>query len=138
MPTAQGSFEVKLTPQTASAEMQAANLGRMSIDKHFHGDLEAVSQGEMLSCITDVDGSAGYVAIERVTGMLQGRSGSFALQHNGIMARGAARLIIEVVPDTGSDELAGLSGSLTIDIREGRHFYALHYTLPGVFDQAVG
>lgn len=132
MPQAKGSFEVKLTPQMPSEGMQAAALGRLVIDKHYHGDLEAASHGEMLSCASDVDGSAGYVALERVTGLLHGRSGSFALQHNGIMARGTAKLTIEVVPDTGTDELAGLTGSVTLDIRDGYHYYAFSYTLPGL------
>ena len=128
---ASGTFEVKLNPQKPdNQEAESANLGRMSIDKQFHGDLEATSKGEMLSAITDVKGSAGYVAIERVSGALQGRHGSFVLQHNGIMTRGAPQLTVVVVPDSGTDQLAGLSGALTIRIEGGKHFYEFDYTLP--------
>lgn len=126
---AKGAFEVKLAPLASYNQDDGANLGRLSLDKQFHGDLEATSKGEMLSAGTAVEGSAGYVAIERITGSLAGRSGSFALQHNGIMARGAAQLTITVVPDSGTGELTGLSGTMTIDIVEGKHTYELTYTL---------
>jgi len=102
----------------------------MSIDKQFHGDLEATSKGEMLSAMTDTKGSAGYVAIERVTGKLQGRSGSFVLQHTGTMTRGEPQLTITVVPDSGSGQLVGLTGKMTIKITDGKHFYDFEYTLP--------
>ena len=125
MPHASGTFEVKLTPQ------ESANIGRMSIDKQFHGDLEATSKGEMLSAMTDVKGSAGYVALERVTGTLHGRSGSFVLQHSGTMTRGEPQLSVTVVPDSGINELAGIAGALTIRIAEKQHFYEFDYTLPG-------
>jgi hypothetical protein len=101
----------------------------MAIDKQFRGDLEGSSRGEMLTAGTDVKGSAGYVAIERVTGPLHGRSGSFVLQHNGIMTRGAPQLAIAVVPDSGTGELAGLAGRMTIEIDEGAHSYGFEYTL---------
>jgi hypothetical protein len=126
MPHASGTFEVKLTPQ------ESANIGRMSIDKQFHADLEATSKGEMLSAMTDVKGSAGYVAIERVTGTLHGKSGSFVLQHSGTMTRGEPQLSVTVVPDSGTGELTGLAGALTIRSAEKQHFYEFDYTLPEI------
>ena len=131
MALACGPFEVKLTPQKPdNPEAEKANLGRMSIDKKFHGDLEASSQGEMLSAMTEVKGSAGYVSLERVTGTLHGRTGAFVLQHNGTMTRGAAELSIAVVPDSGTGELAGLVGKMAIKIEDGKHYYEFVYTLP--------
>ena len=128
---ASGSFDVKLTPQKPdNPETESSKLGRMAIDKQFQGDLEAVSKGEMLSAMTDVKGSAGYVALERVTGTLGGRSGSFVLQHSGTMTRGEAQLSVTVVPDSGTGQLAGLVGKLSIQITEGKHSYAFDYTLP--------
>ena len=125
---AAGSFEVKLLPQPlADAD---SGLGRLSIDKVFSGDLQGTSKGEMLSALTAVKGSAGYVAIERVTGTLQGRSGSFMLQHLGTMNRGAPTLTVLVVPDSGTEGLAGIAGSLSINITDGKHFYTFDYTLP--------
>ncbi len=122
---------MKLTPQKPdNPETEGSKLGRMAIDKQFRGDLEAVSKGEMLSAMTDVKGSAGYVALERVTGTLGGRSGSFVLQHSGTMTRGEAQLTVTVVPDSGTGELAGLAGKLSIQIAEGKHSYAFDYTLP--------
>ena len=126
---AKGTFEVKLLP-IADEHAAAAGLGRMSIDKQFDGDLEASSQGQMLSAMTDVKGSAGYVALERATGTLAGRKGSFVLQHNGSMNRGTATLTVSVVPDSGTEELAGLSGNLTITIADGKHSYDFEYSLP--------
>jgi hypothetical protein len=127
---ASGTFEVKLSPQKPDNEVSAsANLGRLSIDKQFQGDLDATSKGEMLSAGTDVKGSAGYVAIERVTGALHGRSGSFVLQHSGTMNRGVPQLSITVVPDSGTEQLKGISGALAIRIEGGKHFYELDYTL---------
>src|SRR5215469_16289157 len=127
---ANGTFEVKLMPQPV--EDKDAGIGRMSIDKQFHGDLEAVSKGEMLSATGNVKGSAGYVAIERVSGTLQGRKGSFVLQHNGVMNRGTPQLNISVVPDSGTDQLAGLTGIMTIKIDEGKHSYEFDYTFGGM------
>ena len=125
---ATGTFEVKLLPQPlADAE---SGLGRMSIDKVFSGDLQGTSKGEMLAGGTAVKGSAGYVAIERVTGTLHGRTGSFMLQHLGTMNRGAPSLTVLVIPDSGTDELTGLSGTLTIDIVDGKHLYTMDYALP--------
>jgi hypothetical protein len=128
---ANGTFEVKLNVQKPdSQEAESANLGRMSIDKRFDGDLAATSKGEMLSAMTEVKGSAGYVALERVTGVLEGRSGSFVLQHCGTMTRGTPQLTVTVVPDSGTGQLAGLSGTFTINIEGGKHFYELQYELP--------
>jgi hypothetical protein len=128
---AQGTFEVKLTPQKPdNQEAECANLGRMSIDKKFSGDLEATSKGEMLSAMTDVKGSAGYVALERVSGKLHGRSGTFVLQHTGTMTRGAVELSVAVVPDSGTGQLVGLAGRMSIRIDAGKHFYEFEYTLP--------
>jgi uncharacterized protein DUF3224 len=126
---ATGTFDVELNPIPTYNASEGAKLGRMSIDKQFHGDLEATSQGEMLSAMTDVDGSAGYVAIERVSGTLNGRGGSFVLQHDATMTRGKQHLNIIVVPDSGSGELAGLSGTMQIMIAEGKHSYEFEYAL---------
>lgn len=126
---ATGPFEVKLSPQSAAPGIESANLGRMTLDKHFSGDLEASSLGEMLSAGGSVQGSAGYVAIERVTGVLHGKRGSFVLQHSGTMNRGVPQLTITVVPDSGTDELTGLIGSMQIQIEQGKHFYSFDYSL---------
>lgn len=127
---ASGTFEVKLTPQTAE-DGADSGLGRMSIDKQFHGDLEGTSKGFMLSsAATVVKGSGGYVAMERVTGKLKERTGSFVLQHSGTMTRGTPQLMITVVPDSGTDQLVGLSGNMTIKIDAGKHSYEFEYTLP--------
>jgi hypothetical protein len=130
MTHASGNFEVKLAPQAPDAEADAT-LGRLSIDKQFRGDLEGASRGQMLTAGTDVEGSAGYVAMERVRGTLHGRRGTFALQHSGTMTRGAPSLAIRVVPDSGTGELAGLSGSMSITIVEGKHSYDFEYALAG-------
>ena len=124
---AEGTFIVKLTP-AAGGNAAAAGLGRMAIDKEFHGDLEATSVGEMLAAGTAVQGSAGYVAMERVTGALKGRSGTFVLQHSGTMTRGAPELVVSVVPDSGTGELVGLAGHMEIIIADGRHSYRFDYT----------
>jgi hypothetical protein len=129
MPQATGTFAVKLEPQDSSAQAQAARLGRMAIDKQFAGDLTATSAGEMLAAMTGVEGSAGYVALERVTGTLHGRRGSFVLQHSGLMARGVQQLEITVVPDSGAEELAGLAGKMAIVVEGGEHRYEFTYTL---------
>lgn len=122
---ASGTFQVTLKPESAPD----AAVARMSLVKQFAGDLEATSTGEMLAMRTAVEGSAGYVAIERVVGTLGGRHGSFALQHNGIMDRGAPTAEIAVVPDSGMDGLRGLSGSMSIVIEGGQHHYAMRYRL---------
>lgn len=128
--SASGTFDVKINPLPAYNSTEGAKLGRMAIDKHFQGDLQATSQGEMLSAMGDMPGSAGYVAIERVSGMLSGRSGSFILQHDATMTRGQPRLNIIVVPDSGSGDLTGLDGRMTITITEGKHHYRFDYSLP--------
>lgn len=128
---ASGSFEVKVTQQKPdNSAAETANLGRYSLEKQIHGDLEGTSSGEMLTVATDVKNSAGYVAIERVNGTLQGRKGTFALQHSATMTRGTPDLKISVVPDSGTGQLTGLSGTLNIKIVDGKHFYDFDYTLP--------
>jgi hypothetical protein len=127
---ASGTFDVKLTPQPGEAKGGESPLGRMSIDKVFHGALAGTSKGEMLTALTAVKNSAGYVAVEQVTGTLDGRSGSFVLQHSGTMTRGAQHLVIGVVPDSGTGQLEGLTGTMDIKIADGKHFYELAYTLP--------
>jgi hypothetical protein len=124
---ASGTFEVKLTPQDDKST--GATRGRMLINKTFHGALEAVSEGQMLTAMTPVKDSAGYVAIERVTGTLQGRQGSFVLQHSGTMTRGAASLTVSVVPDSGTEQLVGLTGKMAIRIEGGKHFYDFEYSI---------
>jgi hypothetical protein len=126
---ARGTFEVQLTQQGPDDHAEAAPLGRMAIDKQFHGDLDATSQGQMLTAGTGVQGSAGYVAIERVSGTLHGRSGTFVLQHSGTMTRGAPHLTITVVPDSGTGQLVGLGGQMVITIADGQHAYDFEYTL---------
>ena len=124
---ATGPFEVKLAPQ-AQDPAGDASLGRMTIDKQFHGALEATSKGQMLTAGTSVKGSAGYVAIEKVSGILDGRNGSFVLQHSGTMNRGVPQLTITVVPDSGTEQLVGLSGTMNIIIADGKHSYDFAYT----------
>jgi hypothetical protein len=126
---ASGTFEVKLKPQGQDDPGADANLGRMSIDKEFHGDLEGASKGQMLTAGTGVKGSAGYVAIERVSGTLHGKNGTFILQHSGTMTRGAPQLSVTVVPDSGTDQLEGLAGKMAINIADGKHSYEFEYTL---------
>ncbi len=129
---ATGTFEVKLSPQTHVLGVGDPLVGRMAIDKRFSGGLEASSLGQMLAASTGVEGSAGYVAIERVTGTLGGRRGAFVLQHSGTLDRGAPTLSVTVVPDSGTDALVGLAGSMTIDRVDGRHLYRFDYTLPDI------
>jgi hypothetical protein len=126
---ASGKFEVKLTPQAPEDKTADGTPARMSIDKQFHGDLEATSKGQMLSAGTVIKGSAGYVAIEKVSGTLQGRKGTFVLQHSGTMTRGEPTLSVTVVPDSGTDELVGLAGKMKIIIAEGKHSYEFDYTI---------
>jgi Protein of unknown function (DUF3224) len=127
---AAGPFDVKLAPQPLSDVAAESGLGRMSIDKVFHGDLAGTSKGEMLSAMGQVKGSAGYVALERVTGTLHGRGGTFVLQHSGTMTRGAPGLVITVVPDSGTGQLEGLAGTLSIHIDGKAHSYVFEYSLP--------
>ena len=124
---ARGAFDVKTIPQPADEEGVA--IGRLLLDKQFHGDLEATSKGQMLAVRTGVANSAGYVAMEQVTGTLLGRTGSFALQHSGTMNRGEQELLITVVPDSGTAELAGLMGTMMIIIEGGKHSYDFEYSI---------
>jgi len=125
---ASGTFEVKVIPQPAEDAVGDPGMSRLLLDKQFQGDLKGTSKGQMLAIGTAVEGSAGYVAIERVTGTLHDRSGTFALQHSGTMTRGAPQLIISVVPDSGTNELVGIAGKMTINIVEGKHLYEFDYT----------
>lgn len=126
---AKGPFAVKLIPQVADELTQSTALSRMLLDKQFQGDLTAASKGQMLAAGTAVEGSAAYVALEQVEGTLHGRRGSFILQHSASMNRGTPQLTITVVPDSGTDQLLGLAGNMTILIEEGKHFYDFEYTL---------
>ncbi|MGH9747835.1 MAG: DUF3224 domain-containing protein [Candidatus Acidiferrales bacterium] len=127
---ASGPFEVKLVPQGQPDKDDGSTLSRMSLDKQYHGALEATAKGEMLTAGTEVKGSAGYVAVERVTGVLNGKTGSFVLQHNATLTRGVAMQNIIVVPDSGSGQLTGIAGKLTVIIEGGKHSYEFEYTLP--------
>ena len=129
MTRAAGSFEVKAIPQSPDEGPESPVIGRMLLDKRYSGDLEATSRGQMLGAQTAVSGSAGYVAIEHVSGTLNGRTGTFLLQHSGTMARGAMQLTIVVIPDSGTGDLTGLAGGMQINIVEGKHFYEFEYTL---------
>lgn len=127
---AKGEFAVKLQPLTFEGADPDAGLGRMSIDKTISGDLTATTKGQMLSAMSPVKGSAGYVALERVTGTLAGRTGSFVFQHNAFMNRGVPSLSIVVVPDSGTAGLAGIQGDFKIEITGGKHWYEFVYSLP--------
>lgn len=129
MSRATGTFEVKLSPQSNDPEQGGSTLARLTIDKQFRGDLDGTSKGEMLSAGTQTKGSAGYVAQERVSGTLGGTRGSFVLQHTGVMNRGAPGLTITVVPDSGTGDLAGLSGTMMIIIETGKHSYEFDYEI---------
>ena len=128
--TAKGTFDVKTTPQP-TADSDDTGIARLLLDKQFHGDLDAVSKGQMLGAGNPAKGSGGYVAIEKITGTLNGRKGSFALQHIGTMTNGVPTMNVSVVPDSGTGELTGISGKMSIDIKDGKHFYAFDYSLPG-------
>jgi hypothetical protein len=125
---ASGTFDVILTP-VSPYNGDDPLLARMGIDKLFHGDLEATSKGEMLSAGSPVQGSAGYVAMEKVAGVLAGRAGTFVLQHSAMMTRGTPELSITVVPDSGTGELAGISGSMSVGIDAGKHSYGFDYSI---------
>ena len=129
--TAKGTFTVALQPLPFEGVDAATKLGRLSIDKQIVGDLVATTQGQMLSALTEMPGSAGYVAIERVTGALNGRHGSFVLQHHGVLQRGVPTLSVTVVPDSGTDELVGLKGTFRIEVADGVHRYEFAYALTG-------
>ena len=125
-----GTFDVKVTPQ-APDDAAGGPFGRLFLDKQFHGDLDGSSKGQMLASGTGADGSGAYVALEIVTGTLNGRRGSFVLMHNGTMTKGAAVMNVTVVPDSGTDQLTGLAGKMTIVIAGGKHSYELEHTLAG-------
>ncbi|MGO9832149.1 MAG: DUF3224 domain-containing protein [Myxococcaceae bacterium] len=125
-----GSFDVQMTPQGSNDEAEGSTLGRLSIAKHFHGELEASSEGQMLTAVSSVQGSAGYVAIERVTGSLDGRRGSFVLQHSGTMSARGVEQRVTIVPDSGTGQLVGLAGTMAIQLVNAKHLYQLEYTLP--------
>lgn len=124
--TATGTFDVQLTPAAADS---GVSIGRMAIAKQFHGDIQGTSAGQMLAMTTSVDGSAGYVAMEEVRATVHGRSGTFVLQHSGTMQRGVPTLLVSVVPDSGTGELAGLAGTMAITITGREHRYAFTYTI---------
>jgi hypothetical protein len=127
--TANGTFEVTMSPEPPYDVNEGASIGRVALKKQFKGDLEATSSAEMIGARSEVKGSAGYVAIERVVGTLGGRSGSFVLQHSGTMTRGKGQLDVSVVPDSGTAELKGISGKMTIEISDGKHLYSFEYSL---------
>ena len=127
---AEGTFEVKNSPLGTDDALNGTSIGRFGLDKQFHGDLEGTSKGEMLGAGTPATGTAGYVAIEQVTGSLNGRTGSFALQHFGTMEDNKFDLLVKVVPGSGSGDLAGISGVMTIAIVSGKHSWKFDYTLP--------
>ncbi len=127
---ARGTFEVQLTPMPVDVYTDAATLGRMTIDKQFTGDLVGTGKGQMLTGMGQVKGSAAYSAIERFTGTVAGKRGTFVMQHTGVVARGAQSLVITIVPDSGTDELAGIAGTLAINVTGKHHGYDLEYTLP--------
>ena len=126
---ASGTFDVKASPQPQDEKVGDPTVGRMALDKQFHGDLEGTSKGQMLVMGTEVQGSAGYVAMERVIGALHGHKGTFALQHTGTMTRSKPQLSVTVVPDSGTGELVGLAGKMTINIVDGKHLWEFEYTL---------
>jgi len=124
---AKGEFDVERSNEPGLDLGGGASAGRYRFDKRFHGELDASSVVHMLAVGTDVPGSAAYVAVERIAGTLQGRTGSFSLLHTGVMNRGAASLSLSIVPDSGTDGLRGISGRMAIDITGGKHYYTLDY-----------
>ena len=126
---AKGTFEVKVIAQPPD-DKDDPNLGRFLLDKQFHGDLEGASKGQMLTAGTAMKGSGGYVAVEKISGTLRGRSGTFVLQHIGTMTQGTPEMSVTVVPDSGTGELVGISGRLTIIVADGKHSYEFAYSLP--------
>lgn len=128
---ATGTFEVKVLPLAADEGADTGGFGRLSIDKRFSGDISGTSRGQMVAANTAVEGSAAYVALERVSGTLSGRTGTFVLQHNGTMSRGTGKMSITVVPDSGTGELTGLAGTMQIIIEAGKHSYEFEYTIGG-------
>jgi len=128
MPTAKGPFDVKITPQESAPD---APVGRMLLYKEFHGDLEAIAHGEMLAAHEPLTGAGVYVAIDRVSGTLHGRAGSFLMAHRGIANADGQQLDIVIVPGSGTGQLEGMTGTVGIDIVEKKHFYTLEYEVQG-------
>lgn len=126
---ATGTFEVKIAPRDPAFKFDENPITRFSLEKQFHGDLDATSKGEMLAAGNQAKGSGGYIAMERVSGTLYGRSGTFALQHSGTMDNGQYHLDVNVVPGSGTGQLAGLTGTMKIIIEAGKHSYDFAYTL---------
>jgi hypothetical protein len=126
--TARGAFDVKVIPQPPD-DTAGGPFGRLFLDKMFHGQLDGTSKGQMLAAGTAVEGSAGYVAMEIISGTLDGRKGSFILQHVGSMAKGVATMTVTIVPDSGTEQLTGIAGRMTIIVADGQHTYELEYTL---------
>ena len=134
--SAKGRFDIQLEPQSLSPVAESTGLGRLSLNKTYHGDLQATSHGEMLSFRSSTQGSAGYVAMETVRGTPHGRSGTFVLQHSATMTRGVPAQSIIVVPDSGTDALSGMTGSVVITIADGQHSYTFDYALPEGHDES--
>jgi hypothetical protein len=130
MQSAKGTFEVTITPQPYQEGVGDASVGRMALVKVFTGEFNGTAIGQMLAYRSSVEGSAGYVAMDKVQGTLNGRKGSFVMQHNGTMNRGEPQLSIKIVADSGTDDLTGIAGEMLINIDQGKHFYEFSYTLP--------
>ena len=130
MPTARGPMDVNMEPEPPFVEQDGLTLSRVLVSKTFHGEVAGTSEAYMIAAYTGTPGSAGYVAIEHFTGSVGGRSGSFVMQHSGTMDRGDAQLTVSIVPDSGSGDLAGISGTLDIKNNDGQHSYVLHYDIP--------
>ena len=131
MPIARGPMEVNIDAEPPFLEQEGLKLNRNTVRKEFSGDMVGTSEAQMIAAFTDTPGSAGYVAIEYFTGSVDGKSGSFVLQHSGLMNRGDAQLAVTIVPDSGAGELTGISGTLEIDNNDGQHSYVLHYEQAG-------
>ena len=127
MTTARGPFDVKIEPDTPYVEQDGLTLNRNVVSKEYSGDMVGTAEAQMIAAMTGTPGSAGYVAIEHFTGSVAGKTGSFVLQHSGVMDRGDAQLTVIIVPGSGTGELAGISGTMEIDNDEGRHSYVLYY-----------
>jgi hypothetical protein len=127
---ASGSFDITTTPAAPPDHQGRTAIGRMLLDKRYAGELAATGKGEMLTAVTDTHGSAAYVAIERISGTLNGKRGSFVIQHAGTMSAGGKHATINVVPDSGAGDLTGISGTLRLTLVERTHFYELDYVLP--------
>jgi hypothetical protein len=123
---AKGPFDVTLTPQQTADD---AAVARMLLYKEFHGDLEAIAHGEMMAAHEPLTGAGVYVAIDRVTGTLHGKSGSFLIAHRGIRNADGQDLSIVIVPGSGTGQLTGITGAVSIEIVDKKHFYSMEYAL---------